>query len=380
MVEVGISGLLITGCRLDAKVASWVSLPSTTGHHFRGRKPVSEQLTSSQPLDPDRPIVSLLDDGRWSYRASALGHCAEALLAARQGFQGMAPPPKMQAVFDDGKRAEPHILARIADEHGWKLAVNQLVLDPLTVGTQAIVEGSIDAFGTHEFYGPAGVEVKNVAQSTWDNWHRHHWGDPLFAGYSWQLSVYWHALNGTFFEQAGTVPILFGIHNKATGDIDLTLISEPLVPLARIVARVMEIEIRARRGDTPICTTPRYPCPYWYLHPEDQATDLDPIVLAKIDTLATEYKRATALAADADRLKTEAKAALLDLLPRDDNDKLTSVRTDNFTVTPQTRRSYGFDQNQLAADHPDIDMEKYKTVSESAPFVNVTPRKNTKET
>lgn len=321
-------------------------------------------------LDPDRPNVWRRPDGRWSYRASALGHCETSLLAARLEFDKMQPPAHMQRIFDEGKDRESEILAKVSELEGWRISGSQTGMDPIEIGSSAMIEGSCDGLGTHEFFGPAVVEAKKLGEGYWADWHRDHWAAPLFARYAWQVSCYIVGFN---------LPVLFVVMNKVSGEIHTTLVSEPLVPLAKLRLKVLTVEGRAARGDTPLCAKKdqEYPCPYWYLHEdEEDRTDLDDGQIAELVALADEYTTVAEQAKTAEARKKAIASTIWSHLPFDEEtSEKTGVKVPGYSITPTAQTRTEIDWDAVAQDYPDFDLAKYQTKKTGAAYPKITPKK-----
>lgn len=148
-------------------------------------------------MGDDRPAV-YSDDGTWVYRASALGGCERALLAARRGETRTPPPPALQEKYDQGHAAEDIIMSRWAAKHADKYVLTtreageQVKVSVGKVINRQHVEirGSLDGFGAvlgdPEDVVP--VDAKAFGKSFWDKLEKEGiWGFPYYCG---QLVVY----------------------------------------------------------------------------------------------------------------------------------------------------------------------------------------------
>ena len=92
----------------------------------------------------DEPAV-YLEDGRWVYRASAVGGCVRALYLARTGIRAQSPPPFVQRIYDAGNRGEERVLTMLAQQ-GWTVGDCQKRVE-LNVGNAAMIRGHVDGAG-----------------------------------------------------------------------------------------------------------------------------------------------------------------------------------------------------------------------------------------
>lgn len=297
--------------------------------------------------NPDRPPVYEVN-GRAFYRASSLSLCTKALVAIRLGFQTMSPPPFMQVKFQEGHDAEPKILRMVERDHGVRISTMQEPIAPIEVGT-SLITGTMDALGAHDFHGACVIEAKAFAQSTWDKWHAQHW--DAFPYYAWQVAIYHHATEG--------LPVAFSVYNKETGELDVTWVTEPLVSLAKIKAKVATVEALAKKGDPPeSCDSKSWPCPTYYLC--DQREVVLALGDARLNALATEFKAADEDLKRVKAVREKARELLLEAVGPD------KKVTGDWTITPsEVTNAGGVDYDRFAADHPDIDLGEYRRRSTS---------------
>lgn len=254
-------------------------------------------------------------DGLIIYRASALGSSFKTLVAARLGYEQIAPPEAMQKVFDAGHTAEDTVLDKLRQE-GWRLYDEQKeVILPIT-GKIAVV-GHIDSKGYHNGEGRV-VEVKSQGQREWDQFESQGWSSGLFPKYEWQVSAYLLA------EHLGLCLVRY---NRATGQMATSYLDSPPKSLRDIRSRILQVEFQAATGELPedrVCED--YPCPFFYLHAREQRVVLyDP----QIRALAQEYEDAKRDEKAAKGRKQSAFTALKDAC----GDELKLETEDGWKVT-----------------------------------------------
>ena len=239
-----------------------------------------------------------VENGVAVYRASALASCQNRLLMARLGYEGAAPPEKMQARFNAGHDHEPLILAKL-ESFGTVVYDRQGSIE-LPVGKSAMVRGHIDGLCAGDVYvtsingrkldegtiiqvdGLVIVDAKAFAVSTWEKWQGNYWRD--FDYYSFQQMAY--AIG------YGAVGILMACKNKNTDEhsFDYWTVDAMPVTKADILKKVMAIEKMAAQGETALfelpCNPVSYPCPYWMFHDDaDRITVKDGDVEGGFDVL-----------------------------------------------------------------------------------------------
>ncbi len=228
--------------------------------------------------------VTIDPDGRAKYRVSALYQCTSALLAWRLGLQGGSAPEWMQERFDQGHVFEPIILDRAQTRGITKLYATQDETRQ-DIGNLARIVGHIDGLAlcgddgitvdsldgvegltTFHWEGPAVIDAKAFARSTYDNWARGKWSAMPY--YAWSMTAYSH-----FY---GNIPILMACGLKdmdavnageyVLSDFRLDAWSKPPIAWGEIVAKVLKVEALAKQGMDGMpgeCSISQYPCPFW---------------------------------------------------------------------------------------------------------------------
>lgn len=261
------------------------------------------------------PIVQVSDD-KIIYRASALGSCTRALVAARQGYEPIAPPEYALKIFEAGSEAERSFL-EVSPEY---LCRQETVSLPIT--SKISIMGHID--GMHD--GRV-VEIKSQSEDLYAKWTPDSWlTDPMWIKYGWQVSVYMLALK--------TELELVRINRTSYSHISTHIIETSSHGLEEIRSRVLLVESLAADDQLPAeCDKDDWVCPYRYTHPTLEPED-DP----DLQSLVTEYfvmKGAMDEAAkDVKFLKAEIEK---ELGPRD---KVLLMSGDTVSRSTFTKKAY----------------------------------------
>jgi hypothetical protein len=268
----------------------------------------------------DAPYV-LFTDERVEYRASALGGCDLALLAARLGYDvvPVKEGAKILEVFEAGKRIEDEVLDRI----GLLSPITARQLEVVLPITKKIhVVGHIDGLDTSD---GSLVEVKSQSQEEWDRFERDGWEGGFFPKYKWQVSAYMNAVK----QPLTLLRALRDSDGNWTGRIEDDYIEEPFYSVAEIRERVLKVEAAAATGVLNAVCTPSYPCPYFYLHEE---IDRELIGDEGVDALAREYADAQRDENIAKGRKAEARRALREAVSEDKYRTNSGVKVTFYTA------------------------------------------------
>jgi hypothetical protein len=201
----------------------------------------------------DAAIVTVTDD-HVAYRASALGSCTRALVAARQGFEAVPPFESALELFQAGHDEEVRFTTK------WPLEKQQTEV-VLSVTQKIQIVGHIDGAR-----GGRIVEIKSQSPDGWDKWTHDIWTtDPLWQKYAWQVSIYMIA-QGSGLELVRI--------NRETGKAVSTFYEMPFHTRQEIVERVLLIEMLAAENGLPeTCDKDDWICPYRYTHPTLEPVD-----------------------------------------------------------------------------------------------------------
>lgn len=256
----------------------------------------------------DRPDVYPEGDA-WVYRASALGSCLRALVAARLGYEreGWTPKPLQQAA-EQGQQQEPKVLAELQGLGYTVVSRQQTVELAFLAGSRRVIlRGHTDAItqnGADRFV----VEVKTMSPEVAHRFLTRGFGDPYFRRYAYQASFYVYRTG---------LPMLYAVKERESGDLVPRIVATPPVRLDAILARVRAVEQAAASGSLPDCDQEGGWCPYRYLcqHRADAAPTTDGEQAEAVDLWAGVYLKALEDERRAQEAKAQAKAKLEELSP-----------------------------------------------------------------
>lgn len=269
-----------------------------------------------------------LPDGteRLILRASAIGSCERALIAAANGVPPEPAPAWMQAKFDEGTIAEPQILSALSSGYrevktrdGRPLHFGVNHLDPGTATSyrklnENFLRPGHPEFGDGQFamewelwedvwvrahadsiasvYVSAdpdielgtvfGVEAKKFGEALWSEWIKKGLAEMKGGAYAWQVSAMMHASKLPFVflvgqrvkldetTDADEIEALGGATWKI-GEVRAEVIYEPPVRLGDMKAKARRIAKGWHSGLTPNeCEGKDFPCPMWKLCAESK--------------------------------------------------------------------------------------------------------------
>lgn len=288
-------------------------------------------------MGDDRPAVYHDDDGRWVYRASAVGSCIRALVAARQGYAPMPFPDRTLQIMEEGNIHEPHILAAVSQQ-GYAIASEQDEVEvPVIRGV--VIRGHIDGIASTGGVDRV-VDAKAMSKDVFEKWSRH--GLKAFPRYAIQLAIYMGALG---------LGGMMACKNRNDGTVDVKTFDELPIKLSVIKAKVARVEMLAKKGELPTCDTEdQWGCVYRYLHEArepDDAYDEDEV----IDALAGEYHRTALAVKQAEERQRECRTRLIKALG-----ERSRCKTSSWSVT------------RVEANRKRLDMEALKEAVDVRPF------------
>ncbi len=245
------------------------------------------------------------------YRASSLGFCDRALVAARLGYPALPPPAKLQQTFDAGHQAEAWA---ISSDGPLNVRYAQDPVQLTIPGTDppVVLQGHLD--GLKDLPPPLAVvvEIKSQSPDMYDRWTEDAWTtDDLWVKYAWQVSVYmWAAGNA----RGGNAELdVVRVRRPGEGELYQYTVhhyARPFHSLDEIYARVRSIEQYAREGQLPACDKgEQWGCPYMQLHDQREVVMDD-----DLDDACRWYARAKADTKNAKAAEDEARRALLEVL------------------------------------------------------------------
>jgi hypothetical protein len=279
-------------------------------------------------MGDDRPIryTEPMEDGRTRvvYRASSVGGCERAFVAAARGMAKRPHPEWFQDVLDEGTNAEQSIIDMYLESGGDMVeGSEQDELELVIMDDEDVV---IVVRAHADGRTPDGVlECKKFRDSTWPRWKSV--GCEVNANYPWQVATYLHALHQQGMDDAVVTMVggRFDVERGEVVEIDLRFYNNPPIPLRAFKQKIARIERLIEEGFDPTdadvkCEEKQYPCGYWYLHPSALAGGKDKPVPVKIRNVPENIKGL--LAADVS-YKTQLK------MIEDDTKKIKARRDAN---------------------------------------------------
>jgi hypothetical protein len=301
-----------------------------------------QQRTEADQADHRADVY--VEGERTIYRASALGGCVRALVAARTGYTPVAPTDKQRRYMAEGVLHEPAVVGWLEAE-GWAMGRTQDQVE-LEVAGHLTVRGHTDGVGTRAGSERV-VEIKAPGQDTWKKFVSQ--GIKASRRYEWQLSVYMHALG---------LPGLFVAKNRNTGEVHVIEVDEPPIGLTAIKARVIKVEAAAARGDLMACDPMAYPCGFYYLHDEQEMFPEQTMDEA-LDAICETVDRFRVMEAQGKAGRQEAAKRLLEAMGTREK-----VRTPHWQVAHVNYKRTSLDTKTLREDHPEI-VAPYERVTET---------------
>jgi hypothetical protein len=243
------------------------------------------------------------------YRASSLGGCDRAVVAAARGFKPRPHPQWFAEVLDEGRRMESRIAELWARETGVKSLPTPIVAGHVSQWEVELEVGEIDGRlivvrGHMDDVAPDCIrEYKKFRPSTWGGFLAK--GVEVTPYYPWQVAVYMHAAMGNPCEFVG------GAYDPEKDDITEVRgfrITTPPRSLFQIKAKIAKIERLINEGYGPdeVDCIGSYPCPFWMLHDGAGKGDSKPVVLdendAEIREAVTNWRHAHLAAREAEKM------------------------------------------------------------------------------
>ena len=253
-------------------------------------------------MSDDRPSVYVEDD-LVVYRASSLGHCTRALMAARRHYSPVPYPDWMYDRFEEGNVAEPIIMARFTEDNtDFTLdgSQDEIVLE---VADNVVVRGHIDGYAIDSNGRTCIVEAKALGPDWFKKFKKHGFAG-LPDAYAWQVSIYMIALN------TDSAVLVAGekIDGKIQADSQFHYewIRTPIFTREQIVERVMSVENNVDAADWPECIN-EFLCQYPYLHDEPEITQLEGDTAEQVNKWAEIWAEASQHESIAKKLKAQVK-------------------------------------------------------------------------
>src|SRR5579859_1897922 len=200
---------------------------------------------------PDGSVYWDTDKEVWVYRASGLGSCLRALVAARRGVEPRSHDGESLQIMQECVLHEDAILRRLEAEGITLLGRGQTQVELPIPGTNAVVRGHID-----EETADSVVEVKARSRSAYYRWQRQ--GFDGFPEMAWQVSFYGAALHK---------PVLLVTKNRDSGELFKVTVHELPHSLNDIISRVLLVEnLATATEDYPACDRDGFMCRFYFLH------------------------------------------------------------------------------------------------------------------
>jgi len=219
-------------------------------------------------MGDDRPIA--YTEGPVSiYRASSIGSCLTALVAAKQGHKPARAEFQETVLMNaanEGNLHEPAIVERLKADLGWRVWGGQDVMEKRVI-PNVFIRGHIDGFCI-----PKGarndrlLEIKTMSKDRFKKWKasgttvRSRLMTDDFIKYGWQISTYMHHYN---------IPAMYVVKNRDSGELDIGELKLPTVDWKTIKKKIIEAEMWAKRDELPPCvatSSEQFFCQYPYLH------------------------------------------------------------------------------------------------------------------
>lgn len=293
------------------------------------------------------------------YRASGLGGCIKAQVAAQLGFRALDTEKKMENMAREGALHEGAVLRRL-EEEGYEVQDRQREVW-LEVLPSVQILGHLDAT-TYDKDNNYIIEVKSMAPDLFREYKEKSWAMPGFMQkYLWQVSCYMHAMPGYV--------CMFVVKNRSSGEMRVEPVVEPFYTMDQVMARVLEIEKWVRRGELPDeCSVSQWPCPYYYLEQQKTLEIMEDAVLDDLCEMLEEARVAEKAAKE--RVKVARMTIDESLGERD------RVETEKNKVTRYDIKRKMLDVEKMKGDGVEVDKYYRETLSKG---VRVTVKGGTDE-
>ena len=283
-------------------------------------------------MSDDRPSV-YMEDGVAVYRASSLGHCLRALMAARRGMEPLPFPDFMYDRFEEGNVAEPLIMSRFSDDNPDFTLLESQSQDQivLNISDNVVVRGHIDGMALDSNGRSYLVEAKALGPDWFKKFKKHGFAG-LPDAYAWQVSIYMLALGTTNAVLVAGQKIDGVI--KPESEFHYEWIRKPLFDMDQIFARVMSVENNVESSDWPDCLN-EWLCQYPYLHDEPEFEQVTGSDATMLDSFAELWAEASDMEKRAKAIKASIKSDLDKLVADMSLSDTTSnkFRSDKWQVT-----------------------------------------------
>lgn len=226
-------------------------------------------------MGDDRPSVYLEGDTA-IYRASALGSCVRYLVASALGYEdqrGQKVDDLLERSANEGNLHEVAVIEMLKETEGVEVEHQQEEIN-IQIIPKVFVRGHCEGVLVYNPSTPDEYrelnEIKSMSTKQFAKWANHQFG--AFERYAWQISGY--------MQRFPELDVRYIVKRREDGYITELKIpaGEPPIPLSLIRKKVLTAEKWRRKGELPPCdTTNQWGCPVWYLHDEDDETELEPL-------------------------------------------------------------------------------------------------------
>lgn len=293
------------------------------------------------------------------YRASELGGCTKMLVAKRLGMKPHeTPPASIQKIFDRGHRHETACLATMAED-GWVVTDQQKEV-VLQITDDVQVVGHLDGVTAHPVDSPTPRVLESKSPQAWRMFIEEMYSyepSAMIQRYKWQISTYMIAE-----QREAVLTCLDEQFQLRYHGLELPFYT--LDDIKERVGMLEELAMQGYAGLPQFCNPREYPCQYFHLHEDEQSSfDID----GELDEAAIRYDKARDRVTAAKKAQDHAKEVLMDVMGT-----RKKVQTDKAVVSLYKRKSTSYDYARMRADG--IDIDAYKSVSESADIPRVTTK------
>lgn len=195
------------------------------------------------------------------YRASEMGECVRALVAARLGHEEVRKQEMKELLQRSAREGDLHEtwVKETLRERGWTVHREQELVRKIIV-PGVVLEGHIDGTGIDMDRNERGLEVKSKSTKQFAIWARH--GFDKFPNHAFQTSIYMH-LTGLRWLQI--------TKRREDGMIHELEVDTPPIEWRAIRNKILKAERYRRAQSYPPCDLDRkFGCPFFYLHDEDE--------------------------------------------------------------------------------------------------------------
>lgn len=224
-----------------------------------------------------------------------------AVVAAKMGYKGKRNQKTQDMLMTAAKEGNLHegaIVEELKNTYKWRVWGGQELVE-LQIIPKVIIRGHIDGFcKPPRIRKTRLVEIKTMSKDRFKKWmasgetSRERLLSPDFKKYAWQISDYMHAYKMT---------AMYVVKNRDSGELDIGWIETPPIDLKTIRAKVISVEMWAKRGEMPECEAEsgeRWFCEYPYLHditpfpgnePENEKEVVGDISEVLVNSIAEHY-------------------------------------------------------------------------------------------